>query len=98
MYEQLKTPRALAFVTALALSVVGACSRPMDADAKTLARERAAAFMAQDQYKQARAALEPLLAEKQVPLEDWVRAAVLEYADGYYDAFETRLTAFEHCC
>ncbi len=93
MYEQLKTPRALAFVTALALSVVGACSRPMDADAKTLARERAAAFMAQDQYKQARAALEPLLAEKQVPLEDWVRAAVLEYADGNYDAFETRLTA-----
>ena len=35
MYEQLKTPRALTFVTALALSVVGACSRPMDADAKT---------------------------------------------------------------
>lgn len=85
------TPSRTGLLACAALLFVAACKKPLDPELKTLARERAAALLQQDQYSQARAALAPLLAEKEVEAGDWLRAAVVEYADGAYDAFEAHL-------
>ncbi|MFN9786588.1 MAG: FG-GAP-like repeat-containing protein, partial [Planctomycetia bacterium] len=86
-----RTSRRAAFWASAALLFVAACKKPLDPEKKTLARERAAALLQQDQYSLARAALAPLLLEKEVEAGDWLRAAVVEYADGAYDAFEAHL-------
>ncbi|MEY2747211.1 MAG: hypothetical protein RL112_2253, partial [Planctomycetota bacterium] len=89
--DRTRTPRRAGWLCCAALALVAACKKPLDPEKKTLARERAAALLQQDQYSLARAALAPVLAEKDVEAQDWLRAAVVEYADGAYDAFEAHL-------
>ena len=64
--------------------------------AKTLARERAAAYFAtEQQYGRAREELAPLVAGDGAELEDLVRAAAVEYADGRPEAASALLARAE---
>ena len=68
---------------------------PLDATAITLARERVAALVADQQRTRAREALAPLVTRPDAALEDLIRAAAIEFGDNRPDAADAYLKRAE---
>jgi tetratricopeptide (TPR) repeat protein len=72
--------RALATIAALtAAALAAACGQELAPVDLQVAREKAAALFADDEYVEARAALEPLVERSGADAEDFLRRAIAEY-------------------
>jgi hypothetical protein len=82
--------RASARLALVALAVAACSHAPSEpgapTQADTLVRERAASFFLNDKKALARQEIAPLAARKDAALEDLVRAAAIEFADGQAEA------------